>query len=110
VLEVLWEIHAKAKRWEACIEIARTLTQLVPTDVNNRVHLAYSTQQAKGGGLEAAVVILTCTVDKFKNHTHLLLLGLLHGATKRACRVKNMVGPSNLHRNFLWMAKEAPWN
>ena len=65
VLEVRWQIYAKAKRWDACIEIARTLTELVPTDVNNWVHLAYSTRQAKDGGLEPAVVILTGTVDKF---------------------------------------------
>ena len=35
VLDVRWQIYAKAKRWDACIEIARTLTELVPTDVNN---------------------------------------------------------------------------
>jgi predicted Zn-dependent protease len=65
VLEVRWQIYAKAKRWDACIEIARTLTELVPTDVNNWVHLVYSTRQAKDGGLKPAVVILTGTVEKF---------------------------------------------
>ena len=55
VLEVRWQIYAKAKRWDACIEIAKTLTDLVPNDINNWVHLAYSTRQAKTGGLEAAV-------------------------------------------------------
>jgi predicted Zn-dependent protease len=65
VLEVRWQIYAKAKRWDACIEIARTLTELVPTDVNNWAHLAYSTRQAKDGGLKPAVVILTGAVDSF---------------------------------------------
>ena len=70
VLEVRWQIYAKAKRWEACIEIARTLTELVPTDVNNWVDLAYSTRQAKAGGLESAVKILTGAVEKFpKTHS-----------------------------------------
>jgi hypothetical protein len=45
VLEVRWQIYAKAKRWDACIELSKTLTNLVPTDANNWVHLAYSKQQ-----------------------------------------------------------------
>ena len=65
VLEVRWQIYAKAKRWEACIEIARTLTEIVPTDVNNWAHLAFSIRQAKDGGLEAAVKILTGAVASF---------------------------------------------
>lgn len=65
VLEVRWQIYAKAKRWDACIEIARTLADLVPTDVNNWVHLAYSTRQAKDGGLESAVKILKGAVEAF---------------------------------------------
>ena len=65
VLEVRWQIYAREKRWEACIEIARTLTELVRTDINNWIHLAYSTRQARAGGLEAAVKILAATVEKF---------------------------------------------
>jgi len=30
VLQVCWGIYAKAKRWDVCLEIARTLTHMEP--------------------------------------------------------------------------------
>jgi uncharacterized protein HemY len=30
VLKVRWRIYAKAKKWEACLEIARALTDMEP--------------------------------------------------------------------------------
>jgi predicted Zn-dependent protease len=65
VLEVRWQIYAKEKCWDTCIEIATSLTELVPDEVNHWVHLAYSTRQAKASGLETAVAILAAEVDKF---------------------------------------------
>jgi hypothetical protein len=52
VLEVRWQIYAKEKCWDTCIEIATSLTQLVPDEVNHWVHLAYSTRQAVPDPLE----------------------------------------------------------
>ena len=58
VLELRWQIYAKEKKWEACVDIARAITKLVPSESKAWIHLAYSTRQVNGGGLEAAIEVL----------------------------------------------------
>jgi len=65
VLEVRWQIYAKQKQWDACVDITRTITKLVPSQSKGWIHLAYSTRMAKNGGLEAAVCILAPLVNDF---------------------------------------------
>jgi len=65
VLEVRWEIYAKEKRWEDCVELARSLTQLVPANPAGWIHCAYSLRRADGGGLPAAWDLLSTVADKF---------------------------------------------
>jgi hypothetical protein len=36
VLEVRWQIYAKAKQWEACIDIGEALVKLAPGSPTNR--------------------------------------------------------------------------
>ena len=47
VLELRWLVYAAAKRWDGCVEIARTLTKLVPDWVAGWVHLAYALHELK---------------------------------------------------------------
>jgi len=63
VLKIRWQIYAKEERWEACVDIAKALTKLVPSESKAWIHLAYSTRQVKGGGLEAAIEVLLPGVE-----------------------------------------------
>jgi tetratricopeptide (TPR) repeat protein len=47
VLEVTWQIHAKAKNWEKAIETARTITQQDPELPFGWIHLAYSLHELR---------------------------------------------------------------
>ena len=65
VLEIRWQIYAKQKHWEACVDIARSITKLVPGQAKGWIHLAFATRQVKNGGLEAALAVLVPVVDHF---------------------------------------------
>ena len=65
VLEIRWRILCKEECWRACVDIAKALTQLTPSEPTAWIHLAYSTKQVVGGGLEAAVEVLKPGVEHF---------------------------------------------
>jgi tetratricopeptide (TPR) repeat protein len=65
VLELRWQIYAKESRWEACVQIARALTNLAPNQPDGWLHLSYSLRRAKGGGLQAAWEALLPVAEKF---------------------------------------------
>jgi len=69
VLEIRWQIYAKEKKWEACVDIARAVTKLAPKRPSGWIHLAYSLRQAKGGGLQAAWDALLPVAEKFPTVT-----------------------------------------
>ena len=47
VLELRWQIQARAKQWEACIGIARAITQVAPKDAFGWIQLSYSLHELK---------------------------------------------------------------
>jgi hypothetical protein len=65
VLEMRWQIFAEAKKWEACVDIARAMTKLAPSLPQSWLHLGYSLRRAKGGGLQAAWDALLPVAEKF---------------------------------------------
>jgi tetratricopeptide (TPR) repeat protein len=65
VLEIRWQICAKELKWEACNDIARTITQTDPCRASGWIHFAYSTRRAPTGSLEAARDILIPAAEKF---------------------------------------------
>ena len=65
MLEIRWQIYAKEKKWDACVDIARAITTLAPAHVSGWIHLAYSTRRAKNGGLDAARTILSDAAETF---------------------------------------------
>lgn len=42
VMEVRWEIHAKAKRWEECVKIAEATIKLAPNRPQAWIHRSYA--------------------------------------------------------------------
>jgi len=62
-LEVRWQIYAKAKKWDAALDIASALIQLVPEHPLGWVHRSYCLHELKK--TEEARENLLRVVDKF---------------------------------------------
>jgi Flp pilus assembly protein TadD len=58
VLAIRYDICAKAGKWDAAAEIARTLTQLEPHQPDAWISLAYAVRRKPGGGIPQARAIL----------------------------------------------------
>jgi predicted Zn-dependent protease len=65
VLEVRWQIYAKAKKWDAALDIASALAQMVPEEPLGWVHRSYCLHEMKK--TEEARDNLLRVVDKFPN-------------------------------------------
>lgn len=47
VLELRWQILARANQWETCVEIARAITQAAPKEALGWIHLSYALHELK---------------------------------------------------------------
>jgi len=63
VLEIRWQIYAKAGKWEGALDIASALVQLVPESALGWVHRSYAFHELKR--TEEARDNLLRVVDKF---------------------------------------------
>jgi predicted Zn-dependent protease len=63
VLELRWQIYAKEKKWDACVDIARAITKFTPSHPNGWIHLAFSLHELKRTKESKEVLLLV--VDKF---------------------------------------------
>ena len=63
VLELRWQIYAKEKKWEACVDIARAIAKLAPSHPHGWIHLAYGLHELKR--TKEARHVLIPVVDKF---------------------------------------------
>ena len=65
VLEVRWQICARARKWETCLDIARAIVEIDPNRASGWIGWAYAIRQVTGGGLQAAFDILLSVAEKF---------------------------------------------
>lgn len=65
VLEARWLILAQTRRWEAALEIARSLLKLAPNRSSGWLHHAYSLRRAVKDGLQLAWDALLPAYGKF---------------------------------------------
>ena len=65
VMEVRWQIYAKAKWWEACEDLAGAIIKLAPDRSSGWIYRAYSLRRVKG--LMAAWMSLLPAAEKFPN-------------------------------------------
>jgi predicted Zn-dependent protease len=63
ILEVRWQIYAKAKKWEGALDIASALAQMVPEEPLGWVHRSFCLHELKR--TEEARDNLLRVVDKF---------------------------------------------
>lgn len=47
VLEIRWQIYAKEKKWEACVDIAEALVKLAPKRAESWIHRSYALHELK---------------------------------------------------------------
>ncbi|MGA3265395.1 MAG: tetratricopeptide repeat protein [Verrucomicrobiota bacterium] len=47
VLELRWQIYAKEKKWEACVDIATAVIKLAPENCNGWVHRSFALHELK---------------------------------------------------------------
>src|SRR5207302_2720054 len=64
VLAQRWAIFAKAGKWEAAFEIARTLVELAPEDASSWLKRAESLRKMREGGAKAALESLVPVADR----------------------------------------------
>jgi len=72
VLALRWAICAKAGKWEAAFEIARTLVQFLPDDASSWLKQAESLRKIKEGGAKAALESLLPIAHRFQDSVVLL--------------------------------------
>lgn len=63
VLEVLWQIYAKYKKWDACVDLAQALIEIAPDRQSGWVNLAVA--QHKQGRTQAAWETLLPLAGRF---------------------------------------------
>ena len=47
VLELRWQIYAKEKKWDACVDIAHAITKLDPSRFFGWIHLSFALHEQK---------------------------------------------------------------
>ena len=47
VLEMRWQVNAADKRWEACVQIATTITELAPDRPSGWIHRSFALHEIK---------------------------------------------------------------
>jgi len=65
VLEVRYQVYAKAKNWNGAAEIAGTLVKLLPQSLAAWINWAYATRRKTWGGIPEAKKILLEAEPKF---------------------------------------------
>ena len=50
MLEVRWQVYARAKRWEQCVEIAEAIIKIAPDRPEGWIHAAYALHELKKPG------------------------------------------------------------
>jgi len=92
VLELRWEIYAKAGKWEMAAEVARSLATLLPDNSFGWIHQAYSLHELKRTG--EAWDVLHPVADKFSDQYI-----IRYNLACYACQL------GNLKASFSWLEK-----
>ena len=66
VLQLRWQVYAKEKRWDACLDIATALTKMVPDRRFGWIHRAFSLHML--GRSHEAIDCLLAVMGKFESN------------------------------------------
>ena len=65
VLEMRWQISAKALNWDAAKDVAQAIVTQLPDEPDGWLHLSYATRRATHGSVRAAWDVLFPVAKKF---------------------------------------------
>jgi hypothetical protein len=65
VMELRWQIHSRANRWQDCVEVAETIIKLAPDRPSGYIYRAYGLRRCKG--LMSAWTSLLPVAELFPN-------------------------------------------
>jgi tetratricopeptide (TPR) repeat protein len=68
VLEIRWEIYAKEKRWEACVDIGNAIMTAAPDRAFGWIHHSFALHELKR--TQEAYVHLATVADDFPDNWH----------------------------------------
>ena len=116
VLEVRWQIYAKAEKWSACAEIANAVVRLDPNRTSGWIDRAYSLRRGINGGPKAAFDSLLPAVEKFPAEPlipfnlscYACQVGQMQDACKWLRRAFAVAAQSGHKKRFKLMALEEP--
>ncbi len=92
VLELRWQIYAKEKKWEACVDIARAVTKLAPERPGGWVHPGVCAATCQRRRLAGGVGRLVARRREISHRDHHSLQPcLLRGANEPAGRRSRLV-------------------
>jgi len=83
VLELRWDIYAKAKKWNACLDIAKAITELAPNRPFGWIHVSYALHEL--GRTKEACENLIAVADKFPK-----LPTILYNLACYSCRLGHL--------------------
>jgi tetratricopeptide (TPR) repeat protein len=67
VLEVRFQVYARAEKWDTATEIAAALVKMQPNEPQAWINLAYATRRKAGGGIPQAKEVLVPVEKRFPN-------------------------------------------
>jgi tetratricopeptide (TPR) repeat protein len=108
-LFVRYDIYSKGGKWDGAVEIANTLTKLLPGNPAGWIDLAYATRRKTGGGIPQAREILTEAKAKFPNEYLISFnlacyecqLGNLQAAKQRLKEAIDLAGKNDIRMRAL---------
>lgn len=68
VLQIRFDIHAKAGRWDEAVNVAEVVASMLPDEPATWIHLAYATRRKTGGSIPEARKILETAEPAFPDH------------------------------------------
>jgi tetratricopeptide (TPR) repeat protein len=84
VLKVRWRVYAKAKNWEACLELARAVTEMEPDKAGGWIDRAQSLHRLDR--TVEAYDLLSSVADRFPEHTTVFYHLAVYGCKLRKLR------------------------
>jgi hypothetical protein len=116
VLEVRWQLHARAQNWDACLNIASAIVEIDPDRPSGWIGRAYSLRQVPAGGLQAAFDSLLPVAERFPAEPmipfglacYACQLGDLEGGRFWLCKAFSVAKTSGREKRLRSMALDQP--
>jgi tetratricopeptide (TPR) repeat protein len=116
VLEIYWQLYARAQKWKACMDIAEAIIVLDPGRPSAWIQKAYAIRRESGGGPRAAFDALYPATSQFPREPlipfnlscYACQMGRLEDACAWLRRAFERAGTTDNKRHLRMMALDEP--